>query len=401
MAFNALVCDPSGLTPLNNEDIQTAGDYLLRKKQLATYKQAQAQQQAQQQQAQQQAQQQQAQQQAQQQQAQQQQAQQQAQQQQAQQQAQQKPQIILTCQNKRVKSTRSYETWTNYAKGQQIVCYECPVAPPKKPLVIVGQISKSSDKDSVQINLWDALTGATKSVMFSPTPNQALGVSAGGDYVLGTSNINEPTIWSSTTSFVLPIPSIAYTASAISSNAQYVVGTSLNKAIIWPSFTAPAQILQGSANYSTAGVTNTGLVIGMNLDNNEPTAWNGLTGALLTLTFVLPATYNDRFVTCISGDGKYVGGYVTKPANLTYGFLWSGLDGSALPVQLQTPPNAADGTITVVGIADDGSLVVGNYTNTLLGNVGGVTWNRITGEVVLTTFEVPAPFDQYVLTGIS
>ena len=99
MAFNALVCDPSGLTPLNNEPIQTAGDYLLRKKQLATYKQAQAQQQ-------------------------------QAQQQQAQQQqAQQKPQIILTCQNKRVKSTRSYETWTNYAKGQQIVCYECPVLP--------------------------------------------------------------------------------------------------------------------------------------------------------------------------------------------------------------------------------------------------------------------------------
>lgn len=373
MALNYLVCDPSGLTPLNNEPIQTAGDYLLHKKQLAVYRQTQAQK---------------------------------AQQTQA-----QKAPIILTCNKKIVKNSRSYETWTNYAKGQQMVCYKCPAVPPppppppppSQPLIIVGEISIAGQKDSTQTYLWDALTGALKGVFFTPTPNFPKGVSIGATFIVAYSN-NEPTIFIGSTglvSSVLPTTTNS-SASAISSNAQYVVGSTNTQALFWSSFTAQPQVLPaplGTVEYRATGVADTGMVVGNDIINLIPLAWNGLSGALLSLTFVLPALSTSGEVTCISADGKYVGGNIDILGSF-YGYLWSGLDGSALPVQLQTPPNSSDGSFSVVGISDDGSIVVGNYINNVLGNVG-VTWNRDTGAVRPTTYAPVPGFDTVTLVGIS
>jgi hypothetical protein len=141
------------------------------------------------------------------------------------------------------------------------------------------------------------------------------------------------------------------------------------------------------------------MVVGNDIINLIPLAWNGLSGAPLTLTFATPALFTSSEVTCISADGKYVGGNIDNLGFL-YGYLWSGLDGSALPVQLQTPPNSSDGTFFVTGISDDGSIVVGNYSNDILGNVG-VTWNRVTGEVRPTNYAPPPGFDSVILVGIS
>ena len=74
--------------------------------------------------------------------------------------------------------------------------------------------------------------------------------------------------------------------------------------------------------------------------------------ALLTLTFVLPATNNDRFVGRWPICGRLC--HQTRQFNLRL-----------FVKRLSLAANAADGTIFVVGMADDGSLVVGNYTNTL------------------------------------
>lgn len=344
-------CIVDDLAPESNERIKTAGDYMLRRKQQALYSAA-------------------------------------------------ATPLQLTCQNKIVKSSPSFDLLLNYTKGKKNAC-----ACPNSTTIAVGFYYKSSN-NSINPCMWDFSSGKLLDITFQLTPGYLetflSGVSAatntivGNQFKLGAQL--KPSLWDSTTGllkkYILEPPDnigSEILLTNISSNGKYIVGlyflTQVSpKGVLWDASTGSIiNRFTGSGLIEFTCVTNDGIAGGA--INGLGRLWNGITGELLPTVFE-PYIFNDfTRIFSISSDGQFIVGLSTTDY-LIYGksMIWDN-NGQLLPVE---PENPLQEDLGVFAISSDGATLAGS-----LGNGFGTiyTWNRATGKILPVKFELPNDAD--------
>jgi uncharacterized membrane protein len=350
-------CIVDDLAPESNERIKTAGDYMLRRKQQALY-------------------------------------------------AGFSTSLQLTCQNKVVKSSPSFDLFLNYTKGKKNAC-----ACPNSTNIAVGSYYKSSN-NSYTLCVWDFSSGKLLDITFQLTPGYvqtfASGISAVTNTIVGyefNGTQNKPAVWDSSTGllkkYILEPPDNIGSAlflTNISSNGKYIVGfyypTPISsKGVLWDASTgaiinrfADAELNEFSC------VTNDGIIGGAT--NYLGRLWNGFTGELLTV--FEPLNFGDfTRIFSISSDGQFIVGLSTNDI-LYYGksMIWD-RNGQLLSVQ---PENPLQEDLALNAISSDGATLAGS----LGAGFGTIyTWNRATGKLLPVKFEVPNGADYAFINALS
>lgn len=353
-------CIVDDLAPESNERIKTAGDYMLRRKQQALYAAA-------------------------------------------------STPLQLTCQNKVVKSSPSFDLLLNYTKGKKNAC-----ACPNSTTIAVGSYYKSSNNSNT-LCVWDFSSGKLLDITFQLTPGYfqtfASGISAVTNTIVGnqyTANGGQvtPALWDSTTGllkkYILEPPDNIGSATIltnISSNGKYIVGfyypTPISgKGVLWDASTGAIINRFSDAELNEFScVTNDGIVGGAT--NYLGRLWNGFTGEILSTVFE-PLNFGDfTRIYSISSDGQFIVGSSTNDI-LYYGksMIWD-RDGQLLPVQLENPLQE---DLALNAISSDGATLAGSIGNSF-GTI--YTWNRATGKLLPVKFELPIGADYAVFSALS
>ena len=345
-------CVVDDLAPASNERIKTSGDYMLRRKQHAIYR---------------------------------------------------KPQPLqLTCQNKVIKSSPSFDLLLNYAKGKNNSC-ACPV------IVIPDQIAIGN---YVQTNvayacMWDYRSGKLVDITFQRTPGYfqtfLYGVSSVTQTIVGNQfngGTPRPSIWNCQTGLLKnvtlqPPDNIGspFLLSNISSNGKYMVGIFFitqfsGNGVIWNAVTGDVieRVLGGINDFTC--VTNDGIVGGAL--NNNGRLWNGLTGELLATVFEPLVLGDFTTVLSISKDGQFIVGTSYSLVD-THFVVWDS-SGQLLPVQME---NSLQQIMQLRCISSDGLTIAGLLGDTIC------TWDRATGQLLPVKFEKPKNATNAAINGLS